>query len=759
MSAFDKESLVYHSSGRRGKIEVVATKPLLTQRDLSLAYTPGVAEPCRRIHLKPDSVYDYTAKGNLVAVVTNGTAVLGLGNIGPMAGKPVMEGKANLFKKFADIDVFDIELDARSIPEVIAAVKAIAPTFGGINLEDIKSPDCFEIEQRLQEECDIPIFHDDQHGTAIISAAALINACELTNRKLSELKIVFSGAGAAAIATARLYVSLGAVKENIWLLDSTGLVHKGRTEGMFPEKAEFSQPAPKREMKLPDVLKDADVFVGLSVGGILTGEMLKGMAKNPIVFAMANPDPEITYDDAKRAVPESIVATGRSDYPNQVNNVLGFPFVFRGALDCRARKITEDMKIAAVKALAELAREDVPDNVLQAYNLEQLKFGPDYLIPKPFDPRVLLWVAPAVAEAAKASGVARQPIENMDAYRERLERMTERSKEVIRPLMNRASRAPARIVFPDGAHPKILRAAQILVDEGICKPVLLGEEWRIVNRADQHGVTLDGIEIQEVKRGPTFDKYAEELWQLRQRKGLTLDAARQQLHNYTTYGMMMVRSGDADGLVGGLAQSYATTIRPALQVLGKDPRVRVLSGVYVMLFKDRRLYFGDCTVNKHPDAKTLAQIAINTAWVAKSFGDTPRVALLSYSDFGEDRDDDLVQRSRDAVAILKKAVPEIDVDGEMQADTAVNPEMAMADFPFSSVAGKANVLVFPDLASGNVAYKLLRELGGATALGPIIVGLKRPVSVLALGAKVSDVVNMAAITVNQFLDLDVPEAR
>jgi malate dehydrogenase (oxaloacetate-decarboxylating)(NADP+) len=565
---------------------------------------------------------------------------------------------------------------------------------------------------------------------------------------------VFSGAGAAAIATARLYVSLGAKRENIWMLDAGGLVYEGRTEGMFPEMAAFAQKAPAT-WKLGDVLKGADVFVGLSVGGVLQGWMLQGMAKNPIVFAMANPDPEITYDDAKKAVPDAIVATGRSDYPNQVNNVLGFPFVFRGALDCRARKITEEMKIAAVHALAELAREDVPDNVLAAYNLEALKFGPDYLIPKPFDPRVLLWVAPAVAEAAAASGVARKPIADMGAYREQLERMTERSKEVIRPLMNRASRAPARIVFPDGAHPKVLRAAQILVDEGICKPVLIGEEWRIVNRADQHGVTLEGIEICEVKRGPTFDAYAQDLWTLRQRKGMTLDAARQQLHHYTTYGMMMVRRGDADGLVGGLAQSYATTIRPALQVLGKDPRVRVLSGVYVMLFKDRRFYFADCTVNKHPDSKQLAQIAINAAWVAKSFGDVPRVAMLSYSDFGEDRDDATVQRSRDAVELLKRAMPELEVDGEMQADTAVNLEMATADFPFSPVAGKANVLVFPDLASGNVAYKLLRELGGATALGPIIVGLQRPVSVLPLGAKVSDIVNMAAITVNQVIDRPV----
>jgi malate dehydrogenase (oxaloacetate-decarboxylating)(NADP+) len=482
--------------------------------------------------------------------------------------------------------------------------------------------------------------------------------------------------------------------------------------------------------------------------------MLAGMAKRPIIFALANPDPEITYDEAKRAVPDAIVATGRSDYPNQVNNVLGFPFVFRGALDCRAKKITEEMKIAAVHAIAALAREDVPDNVLQAYGVDRLEFGPDYLIPKPFDARVLLWVAPAVAEAAKASGVARQPIQDMAAYRDRLERMSERSKEIIRPLMNRASRAPTRIVFPDGAHPKILRAARILVDEGICKPVLIGEEWRIVNRADQHGITLDGIEICEVKRGPTFDKYAQELWALRQRKGLTLDAARQQLHNYTTYGMMMVRSGDAAGLVGGLAQSYAATIRPALQVLGKDPRVRVLSGVYVMLFKDRRFYFGDCTVNKHPDARTLAQIALNTAWVARSLGDVPRVAVLSYSDFGEDREDDVVRRSRDAVEILKRVVPNVEVDGEMQADTAVNVEMATNDFPFSRVAGKANVLVFPDLASGNVAYKLLRELGGATALGPIIVGLKRPVNVLPLGATVTDVVNVAAITVNQFLDLE-----
>jgi malate dehydrogenase (oxaloacetate-decarboxylating)(NADP+) len=741
-----QEALDYHSRGRRGKIEVTATKPLMSQRDLSLAYTPGVAEPCREIHADPDKAYDYTAKGNLVAVITDGTAVLGLGNIGALAGKPVMEGKANLFKKFADIDVFDIEVDTNTADEFIAAVKAIAPTFGGINLEDIRAPDCFEIERRLQEELDIPVFHDDQHGTAMIAAAALLNAMELSGRKIEETTLVFSGAGAAAVASARLCMSLGILRENIFMCDSKGLITKGR-DGLNAQKLEFAQDGERKT--LAETLPGKDVFMGLSVGGLLKPEMVKSMAHTPIIFAMANPDPEIMYDEAKEAVPEAIVATGRSDFPNQVNNVLGFPFIFRGALDCRARKITEEMKIAGVKALAGLARTDVPDAVLTAYGLKSLTFGPDYLIPKPFDPRVLLWVAPAVAQAAADSGVARQPIEDMDEYRQRLERLLERSREFVRPLMNRARGQGRRIVFPDGAHPKVLRAAQILVDEGICHPVLVGEEWKILNRAEKNKVDLTGIEIVEQIEDERFEVYAQELWRRRQRKGMTMHSVRQALRTRTTYAMMMVSMGDADGLLGGLATPYADTLRPALQVFGTSEGLSTISGVYVMLFKDRRLYFGDCTVNVNPDAATLADIARNTAEVCRTFGDTPKVAMLSYSDFGEGRGQPAVDRVRAATQMLRESDPELQVDGEMQADTAVNSVRAAADFPFSDIAGQANVLVFPDLSSGNIAYKLLRELGGATAVGPVIVGLPHPVNALALGSTVDDIVNMAAITVNQ----------
>ncbi len=747
------DALDYHSEGRPGKIEIIPTKPLLTQRDLSLAYTPGVAEPCLAIHRNPDDAYLYTAKGNLVAVVTNGTAVLGLGNIGPLAAKPVMEGKANLFKKFADIDSVDIELDARTPEEVIAAVRAIAPSFGGINLEDIKSPDCFHIERELQKICDIPVFHDDQHGTAIIAAAGLLNACEITDRQIDEIKVVFSGAGAAAIATANLLVSLGVSHANIYMCDSEGLVYVGRKEHNFPEKACYGQgtvPA-----TLTEVLVGADVFIGLSVGGVLKGDMLRGMRPQPIVFAMANPNPEITYDDARAAVPEAIIATGRSDFPNQVNNVLGFPFLFRGALDCRARKINEDMKVAAVRALAALAKEDVPDEVLAAYDLTHLQFGPDYIIPKPFDPRVLLWVAPAVALAAANSGVARLPIPDYGLYRERLERMLERSKEVLRPMMNRARLNPRRIVFPDGTNPKILRAAQILVDEGICRPILLGEEWKVLNRAEKAKIDVSRMEIVEVREDERFEEYVAALWKSRRRKGMTQNAVRAALHRHVVYASMMVREGHADGLLGGLLSSYAETMRPALQIVGCDPAVSVVSGVYIMLFKARRMYFGDCTVNVNPDARALAQIAINTARLAQSLGDTPRVAMLSYSDFGERREDPEVAKLTQAIAIVKAAWPGLVIDGEMQADTAVNSEFASTDFPFSGIQGDANVLVFPSLSAGNIAYKLLRELGGATAVGPVLVGTARPVNVLALGSTVTDIVNMAAITVNQALDQEI----
>ncbi len=750
--SFKRDALDYHSEGRPGKIEIIPTKPLYTQRDLSLAYTPGVAEPCLAIKARPDDVYKYTAKGNLVAVVTNGTAVLGLGNIGPMAGKPVMEGKSNLFKKFADIDSVDIELDAKTPAEVIAAVKAMAPTFGGINLEDIKSPDCFEIERALQGLCDIPVFHDDQHGTAIIAGAGIINACHIAGRQPAELKVVFSGAGAAAVATAMMLVSIGVLRENIYMFDAEGLLYNGRTVDVFPEKMAFAQGTEARPLK--EVIAGAHVFIGLSVGGALKPELLASMAETPIIFAMANPEPEIHYDEAKAVRPDAIVATGRSDTPNQVNNVLGFPFVFRGALDCRARAINEEMKIAAVHALARLAREKVPDEVLSAYELDNLHFGPDYIIPKPFDPRVLLWVAPAVAEAAARSGVAREPIADLEAYRAQLERRLERSKEVLRPVMSRAQKQQRRVVLFDGTHPKVLRAAQILVEQKICRPILVGEEWKVLKRAEEQMVSLDGIEIVDARNDPRVAHYAERLWEDRKRKGMTMQAARQLLEKPVGYGAMMVKCGDADGMVGGLSTPYAATMRPALQIIGADPTVTCVSGAYVMLFKNRVYFFGDCTVNILPSPAQLAQIAISTARLAQSLGYTPRVAMLSYSDFGEHRDNPEVTKIPDAIRIVRERWPDLVIDGEMQADTAVNAELAAQDFPFSQIQGDANVLVFPGLASGNIAYKLLRELGGATAVGPVLMGLRRPVNVLALGAAVRDIVNMAALTVHQVLELE-----
>jgi malate dehydrogenase (oxaloacetate-decarboxylating)(NADP+) len=745
--AYDRDSMDYHSKGRPGKLEVVATKPLLTQRDLSMAYTPGVADPCRAIAENPDDVYRYTAKGNLVAVVTNGTAVLGLGNIGPMAAKPVMEGKANLFKKFADIDVFDIELACTDPDEVVAAVKAIAPTFGGINLEDIKSPDCFYIERRLREELDIPVFHDDQHGTAIIAAAALLNALEVANKKIGEVKCVFSGAGAAATATALLFESLGMPKAHIWICDSGGLIYIGREKSYTKESAYFEKDTDLRTLK--DALVDADVFIGLSVGGVVSQDMVKGMGPMPILFAMANPDPEIMPEDAREACPDAIIATGRSDYPNQINNVLGFPFVFRGALDCRARGVSEAMKVAAVRGLAGLAKEEVPEPVLRAYGLESLAFGPDYLIPKPFDSRVLTWVAPAVAQAAAESGMAREPIADIDVYRQSLETFIERSREFLRPLMTRARNSKKRIVFPDGTNPKVLRAAQELVDEGICIPVLLGPEWKILSRAEQANVDLRGVEVMEVTGNSRFEELAQSLWEDRSRKGFTLQKARQRLRSPTWFGCMLVKEGIADGLVGGLMTPYADTVRPALTILGRNPAVQVASGVYVMLMKQRTMFFGDCTVNVDPDAETLAQIAINTAGVARSFGVEPRVAMLSFSDFGDHREMSQVAKVRRAIEIIREKEPTLVVDGEVQADTAVNPIRAEELFPFSPLKGRANVLIFPNLAAGNISYKLLSQLGGATAIGPLLVGINKPVNALALGSDVKDIVNIAALTVTQ----------
>lgn len=750
MSENQSDALAYHEGERPGKIEVVPTKPLRTQRDLSLAYTPGVAEACRAIHKNPNDVFRYTARGNLVAVVTNGTAVLGLGDIGPLAGKPVMEGKANLFKKFADIDVFDIELDAKTADEIVAAVKAMAPTFGGINLEDIKAPECFEVERRLQEELDIPVFHDDQHGTAIISAAALLNVADLTEKRLADLKIVFSGAGAAALACARLYVLLGCTRQNIKLFDSRGLLTKDRAD-LNSEKETFAVDGP--QMTLEEALVGADGFVGLSVANVLTAEMIQGLGPRPFIFAMANPDPEIPYAVAKAARPDAIVATGRSDHPNQVNNVLGFPFVFRGALDCRARKITEEMKVAATRALAALAKADVPDEVLRAYGVSRLEFGPDYIIPTPFDPRVLLYVAPAVAQAAAASGVAREPIANLETYKEGLYRLVERSRSLIGPLIRRArSNEPRRIAFPGGTNLYVLRAAQILVADRICTPVLIGPEWKILKLASDNRVDLTGVEIVDPTTSEKAESLSMRLWTMRQRKGVTRTAARAMIQDPIYYAAMMLREGLADGMVGGPGRPYKHTLKPALRILGLDGESRAVSGVYAMIFKSRKLFLGDCTVNVRVDAATLAEIALNTARVAETFGQKPRVAMLSYSDFGEHRDDPQVRTVREALDIVRERRPDLEIDGEMQADSAVNFQKIADGFPFSTLSGPANVLVFPDLTSGNIAYKLLEHLAAAEVLGPMLVGIRGPVNVIPVDGGVTTIVNVATYTANQALD-------
>ena len=744
------QALEYHRSGRPGKIEVVATKPLTSQHELALAYSPGVAEPCREIAKHPEKAYEYTAKGNLVAVVSNGTAVLGLGDIGALAGKPVMEGKANLFKRFADIDVFDIELDAKDPDDVIRAVRAMAPTFGGINLEDIKAPDCFYIERSLQD-LNIPVFHDDQHGTAIIGSAALLNACEVTERSLEDIKVVFTGAGAAAVATATMLVSLGVQVSNIYMFDIHGLIFKDRGVDMFPEKEVFAQPS--NSHSLTEALVGADVFIGLSVGNLLKPHMVKSMASKPIIFALANPVPEISYEDAKAAVPDAIIATGRSDFPNQVNNVLGFPFVFRGALDCRASKVTTEMKMAAVYALARLAKEDVPETVRLAYDDHGLNFGSDYLIPKPFDPRVLLWVAPAVAKAAMESGVAQKPIEDFEVYRSHLAQLMEKAKIVIQPLVARARRNKRRIVFSDGENDKVLRSVERVIEERICTPILIGNPERIEAKRVAMNLGLEGAEIVDPVQCSEDSELVDAYWQLRERKGMTQEGARRAMLDETIVASMMVKLGRADGLLGGIAIPYADTIRPAVEVLGLDPSVQLISGTYVMVSKGKRFFFGDCTVNINPTAEDLAQIAINTANVARTFGYEPRVAMLSFSDFGTHRNHEEVRRIRKAISLVKAREPDLKIDGEMQADTAISEHFAK-EYPFSDIAGTANVLIFPNLVSGNISYKLLSEVGGVTTIGPVLTGVCQPVNAIAMGASEAEVFNMAVITVNQVLDME-----
>jgi malate dehydrogenase (oxaloacetate-decarboxylating)(NADP+) len=738
------DALEYHSAGRPGKTEVVPTKPTTTQRDLSLAYTPGVAVPCLEIARDPADVYKYTNKGNLVAVITNGTAVLGLGNIGPAAGKPVMEGKAVLFKRFADIDVFDLEISPRSVDEFVAAVKALEPTFGGINLEDIAAPECFEIEDRLKREMNIPVFHDDQHGTAIISAAALKNALEVAGKDIRDIRIVISGAGAAAMACLRLYIRMGLRKENVMLTDSKGVIWKGRTADMTPYKEEFAAHTDRRT--LADALRGADVFVGLSVGGIVTQEMIRSMADNPIVFAMANPDPEIGYEEAVAARPDVIMATGRSDYPNQVNNVLGFPFIFRGALDCRATTINEEMKIAAVTALADLAKEDVPDSVLRAYAKERFSFGREYLIPKPFDYRVLLNVPVAVARAAAESGVAQQPIEDYEAYRRRLEHLLGRSRGVMHLIFDRAKQNPKRIVFPEGDQEKIIRAAKILVDEKLAHPILLVRHEVVAPLLRKYQVDPEKVTVIDVFDSPQYEQYAQRFHELRRRHGITITDARRILNSRNYYAMMMLEQGDADGVISGLHAYYPATIRPALQILRTRPGVKRVSGAYLLMFKGRMIILADTTVNIDPTAEELAEIAALTAETARRFNLEPRIAMISFSNFGS-TEHPQSEKVRQAVQLLKDRRPDLIVEGEMQADTAVVPEIAQVDYPWSGLQGDANVLVFASLDAANAAYKLLWRLGGAEAIGPILQGLSRPVHVLQRGVDVNDIVNMAAIAV------------
>jgi malate dehydrogenase (oxaloacetate-decarboxylating)(NADP+) len=740
-----QDALDYHSQGRPGKIQVVPTKPTNSQRDLALAYSPGVAEPCLRIAENKDDVYKYTAKGNLVAVISNGTAVLGLGDIGPEAGKPVMEGKGLLFKIFADIDVFDLELDTKNVDDFVKIVKSLEPTFGGINLEDIKAPECFEIERRLKEEMNIPVMHDDQHGTAIISAAALLNACELQKKKMDKIRIVVNGAGAAAISCTRLYVSLGAKKENVVMCDRSGVIRDTR-DNLDDIKAEF---ATSRKLDtLEEAMKDSDVFIGLSSANCVTADMLKSMAKNPIVFAMSNPDPEIAYELALGSRKDLIMATGRSDYPNQVNNVLGFPYIFRGALDVRATGINEAMKIAAVRAIAELAKKSVPEAVNMAYNQNNIKFGKDYIIPKPMDMRLLTNVSIAVAKAAIESGVARRVINDWDAYEEELKRRLGGDDAIMRAITNKAKSDPKRVVFAEADNYKILKAAQIVKDENIAIPILLGNKKIIEKIIVENALELDGVEIIDSFEEPArMDKYAEALYQKRQRRGVTLFEASKLLRDRNYFGAFMVEFGEADAMISGLTKNYATTIKPALQVIGTEDGVNRVAGMYMMMTKKGPVFFGDTTVNVDPTVEELVDLTLLLERAVSKFNIQPRIALLSYSNFGSN-EGIVPEKVRKAVKILHDKHPEIMVDGEMQANFAINNELLKGNFPFSRlIDAPANTLVFPNLESGNIAYKLLQELGEAEAVGPILLGLKKPVHIVQLGSSVREIVNMVTIAV------------
>ncbi|QWV94421.1 NADP-dependent malic enzyme [Geomonas oryzisoli] len=737
-------ALDYHCNGRKGKIEVIATKPCQTAADLSLAYSPGVAEPCLAIQQNPDDAYKYTAKGNLVAVVSNGTAVLGLGNLGALAGKPVMEGKGVLFKRFADIDVFDIELNTENPDEIIKACQLLEPTFGGINLEDIKAPECFYIEEELKKTMNIPVFHDDQHGTAIICSAALLNALKLTGKKIGDIRIVVNGAGASANSCAKLAIALGVKPDNMIMCDTKGVIYKGRVEGMNKYKELFAADTPFRTLE--EAANGADVLFGLSVKGAFTPEMIRSMAPNPIIFAMANPDPEITPEEAHAVRGDVIMATGRSDYPNQVNNVLGFPFIFRGALDVRATAINEEMKLAAVHALAKLAQEEVPDSVSKAYGNEKFSFGVNYIIPKPFDPRVLLHVAPAIAQAAMDTGVARQPIEDMAKYIEQLECSQGRSKEIMRMVINKAKSDPKKVVFPEGDNEKILRAAQTLVEEGIAQPILVGDRKKIQQKMDDLNLDLE-VPIVDPAESELTEEYAQELYQLRQRKGITSSESSRIMRrkSRTHFGTMMVHKGHADALLGGIDTHYPETIRPALEVLGKQAGLSSVHGLYMMVFKKGVYFLADTTVTIDPTAEELAETAILAAEKVAMLDIEPRIAMLSFSNFGS-VDHPQANKVKRAVELVKERAPHLIVEGEMQADTAVVPEL-LEGYTFSKLKTPANVLIFPDLNSGNICYKLLRRLGGAESIGPILMGMNKPVHVLQRGDDVHDIVNMAAIAV------------
>jgi malate dehydrogenase (oxaloacetate-decarboxylating)(NADP+) len=748
MASFTREdALKYHSGGRPGKIEVIPTKPYSTQYDLSLAYSPGVAEPCLEIQKNPEDAYKYTAKSNLVAVISNGTAVLGLGDIGALAGKPVMEGKGLLFKVFADVDVFDIEVDQKNIDEFIQTVRAISPTFGGINLEDIKAPECFDIEERLKAELDIPVFHDDQHGTAIISGAGLLNAVEIVNKKIGQIKVVVNGAGASAISCSRLYVKLGVKPENITLVDSKGVISTDRTD-LNRYKKEFARNTKCRT--LADAIKGADVFLGLSVAGVLSKEMLKSMAKDPIVFAMANPNPEITYDEAMDARTDLIFATGRSDYPNQINNVLGFPFIFRGALDVKAKAINEEMKIAAVYALAELAKKEVPDSVNLAYKSKNLVFGREYIIPKPLDPRLIVTVAPAVAKAAMESGVARNPITDWEAYNIDLMKRMGTYNHLVNEVQVKAKNNPKSIVFASADNYRILKAAQMLQNENIAYPILMGDITEIQKIAHENKLNIEGMQLID-HRSPgeaeRRQKYAQILFDKRKRKGLTYDEALELTFNRNYFGIMMVEAGDSDAFISGFTGKYSDIIRPAVHIVGYNNSLRHIAGMYIVITRRGPFFFADSTVNIQPNAQMLADTTLLVADAVRKFNMEPRIALVSYSNFGWIREGS-PKNVQEAVKILHSDYPDLIVDGEMQADFALNKKLLQEQYPFSKLAGQdVNTIIFPNLSSGNIAYKMMKELGEAEIIGPIMLGLKKPVHILQMDSSVREIVSMAAITV------------